>query len=151
VVFTSPDGAAVNCLTQREGSLAWKVDRQDDRYLAGVYDNHVLLVGEHRCRALDLKDGKELWRVETGQPSGRGVANKNVYYLPLAVGAATGKPEVLTIDIATGRTLTHLPTSNGETPGNLLIQANQLISQTATEVTAYPFPSLGLLKTSPKP
>ncbi len=151
VVFTCPDGVAVNCLSQRDGSLAWQVDRHDDRYLAGVYDDRVVLVGERHCRALNLKDGKELWRAETGQPSGRGVANGGVYYLPVAISAATGKPEVLTLDIATGRILAHLPANEGETLGNLLIHANLLISQNATDVTASPLPGQESANSSSKP
>ncbi len=84
VVLTAADTAALHCLDLHTGARLWKVGRkEDDLYLAGVHNGKVLLVGKQNCRAVNLSDGKPLWTVETGLPSGRGVASGSVYYLPL--------------------------------------------------------------------
>src|SRR5438094_321845 len=70
LVFTAPDDAFLHCLNLADGKLLWKAPPQDDIYLAGVFDDKVLLVGKAGCRALALKDGKQLWALATGVPSG---------------------------------------------------------------------------------
>ncbi len=132
VVFTAPDGQSVHCLNLRDGSLLWKEPQANDLYLAGVYHGKVLLVGKETCRALNLKDGSLAWKVETGMPSGRGVANETSYFLPLAKG------EVWTIDLQKGRVLAKSPSPRGETPGNLIIHDGDVLSQTALAIVAYP-------------
>ncbi len=84
VVFTAPDANAVHCLNMRDGSLLWKVGKaEEDLYMGGVFNGKVLIVGKKMCRALSLKDGSVAWSVDTGMPSGQGIASDNVYYLPL--------------------------------------------------------------------
>ncbi|MCI0461393.1 MAG: PQQ-binding-like beta-propeller repeat protein, partial [Gemmataceae bacterium] len=132
VVFTAPDGAAVHCLNLRNGDLLWEAKRVDDLYLAGVFGGKVVLVGKSTCRALQLADGKPLWKVETGLPSGQGVASDNIYYLPLK------KAEVCAIDLERGVILGHARSRKHEVPGNLLFYEGDVLSQTETAVTAYP-------------
>src|SRR5262249_55778515 len=80
VIFAAPDGPAVHCLNLRDGELLWKVSRSDDLYLAGVYNNKVLLVGKNTCRLLNLADGKQIGNsIPTGMPSGQGVASGHLY------------------------------------------------------------------------
>jgi outer membrane protein assembly factor BamB len=137
VVFTAPDAASLHCLDLRSGDLLWKKARSDDLYLAGVYHGKVLLVGKSTCRALDLNNGQEAWRLETGLPSGQGVASDNIYYLPLKKGAQTREPEVCKIDIDKGVILAHTTSRKKEVPGNLIFFEGDVISQTADRVTAY--------------
>jgi outer membrane protein assembly factor BamB len=137
VVFTAPDAASIHCLNLRTGDLLWKERRADDLYLAGVFNGKVLLVGKSTCRALNLADGKQLWKVETGMPSGQGVASDNVYYLPLKIGAQSKEPEVCAIDIDKGIALAHTKSRKKEVPGNLLFYEGDVLSQTATAITAY--------------
>jgi outer membrane protein assembly factor BamB len=132
VVFTAPDGEAVHCLNLRDGTLAWKERRVNDLYLAGVFRGKVLLVGRDLCRALSLQDGSEIWKVETGMPSGRGVANANTYYLPLK------SAEVWAIDIDTGKVQSKSRSPQGEVPGNLIFHEGDVISQTINSLTVYP-------------
>ena len=136
VVFTAPDEASVHCLNLSDGALLWKAKRDDDLYLAGVYGGKVLLVGKRTCRALDLADGKQLWRLETGVPSGMGVAAGSTYYLPLRRDATGQGPLIAALDVNKGQ-VTRLHTGLKEIPGNLLFHAGQLISQGPTTVTAY--------------
>jgi outer membrane protein assembly factor BamB len=137
VVFTAPDASSVQCLNLRNGDLLWKQSRADDLYLAGVYNGKVLLVGKSTCRALSLVDGHELWRNDTGLPSGQGVASGNFYYLPLKSGVESKKPEVCAIDIDTGKIPARTQSRKDEVPGNLLFYEGDVISQTATQVVAY--------------
>ena len=131
VIFTAPDGNAIHCLNLQDGNSIWQADRRDDLYLAGVFQGKVLLVGKNMCRALSLADGKhQLWQVETGMPSGQGVASGPHYYLPLKKGA------VAVIDMEKG-IVTTSPAPKDATPGNLLFYEGDVISQTETSVTAY--------------
>ncbi len=137
VVFTAPDSSSVQCLNLRNGDLLWKQARADDLYLAGVYNGKVLLVGKSTCRALSLADGHQVWRNDTGMPSGQGVASGNTYYLPLRSGAESKKPEVCAIDIDTGKITARTQSRKDEVPGNLLFYEGDVISQTATQIVAY--------------
>src|SRR5262249_322421 len=99
VVFTAPDAGAVHCVDLRGGDRVWKHPRQEgDLYLAGVYSGKVLVIGKQYARALSLADGAELWRVETGLPSGIGIASKDIYYLPLKEAAKTRAPAICLVD-----------------------------------------------------
>src|SRR5206468_2083023 len=89
VVFAAPDSSEVICLSLRDGTVPlWRVKRtDDDYYLGGVQNGRVLLVGKNRVRALSLSKGEQVWSVDTGMPSGLGVASDNLYYVPLASAA----------------------------------------------------------------
>jgi outer membrane protein assembly factor BamB len=132
VVFTAPDADAVHCLSLRDGTLLWKERRAGDLYLAGVYRGKVLLVGKDACRALNLEDGKEVWKVQTGMPSGRGIANPTSYFLPLKSG------EVWALDLDTGKVIAKTRSPRNEAPGNLVFHEGDVISQTVTAITVYP-------------
>ena len=133
MVFTAPDGGAVHCLNLRDGEPLWQAERRDDLYLAGVFQGKVVLAGKTTCRALNLADGRQqLWQVETGLPSGLGVASGPYYYLPLKKG------EVCKIDLEHGIVVAHSPSPKSNAPGNLLFYDGDVISQTESAVTAYP-------------
>ncbi|HMF14909.1 MAG TPA: PQQ-binding-like beta-propeller repeat protein, partial [Gemmataceae bacterium] len=145
VVFTAPDGSTVDCLNLRDGSKVWRVNKLDsDQYLAGVYAGRALIVGKDRCRALELKDGSQAWTLETGMPSGRGVASDNIYYLPLQTSSAPPNgPVVCAIDVAQGRIKGESKSRKNlkgeqEMPGNLLFYEGHMLSQTPSRVVAYP-------------
>jgi outer membrane protein assembly factor BamB/tetratricopeptide (TPR) repeat protein len=147
VVFTAPDGPDLKCLNLRNGAEVWKVKRGDnDVYLGGVYAGRVVVVGKKDVRALGLDDGRELWRLPTGMPSGRGVASDNVYYLPLKEAMFSDKekgPGIFAIDVEKGRIVARTRSkgernARPEAPGNLVFFDGHLIAQSATEVVAYP-------------
>jgi tetratricopeptide (TPR) repeat protein len=139
VVFTAPDAKSVHCLNLRDGLPLWSHQRtDDDLYLAGVFAGKVLLVGKKGCRALSLAKGEALWNLETGLPSGQGVASDNVYYLPLKEAARSKEPEICAIDVDKGLVLAHTKSRKKLVPGNLLFYEGDVLSQTSTEVAAFP-------------
>jgi outer membrane protein assembly factor BamB len=146
VVFTCVDGSSVHCLNLRDGMPIWTTSQlQDDLYLAGVYNGKVLIVGKTYVRAVSLQDGnREVWRVSIGSvPSGHGVAAKGIYYLPLK------KAEILAIDMDKGIIKAHNRSRSGNAsdPGNLVFYEGAVISQTPTEIIAYPQLAAKLLET----
>src|SRR5581483_2779518 len=95
VLIGPPDGASFFCLGLRDGRLLWKKPKgDDDRYVGGVIDGVVILVGSKDCRGIKLADGSEAWRLQTGMPSGLGVVAGGWFYLPLAREAGSGKPGI---------------------------------------------------------
>ncbi len=139
VIFTAPDAPAVYCLDVRDGALLWKQDRrEDDLYLAGVFEGKVLLVGKQDCRALKLTDGAEAWRVEAGLPSGQGAAAGKCYYLPLKSAGPDQEPAIYVINLEDGAITSRLTSPGKEVPGNLLFASGLVLSQSADNLTAYP-------------
>jgi outer membrane protein assembly factor BamB len=142
VVFTAPDGSAVHCVNLRDGSSVWKANRQeDDLYLGGVANDRVLIVSKKDCRGLSLADGKEMWRVPTGMPSGQGVVSDNLYYLPLKSYRSPNEavPAVLAIDVEKGVAGPPSKPRKGDVvPGNLLVYDGDVVSQTVDEIAIFP-------------
>jgi outer membrane protein assembly factor BamB len=138
-VFTAPDSRSLHCVNLRDGAPLWKVRRaEDDQFLAGVFAGRVLIVGKKTVRALSLEKGETVWALDTGLPSGQGVASENIYYLPLKEAGQGKEPEICAIDVEKGRIVAHTKSRKKEVPGNLLFYEGDVISQTATDVVAFP-------------
>jgi outer membrane protein assembly factor BamB len=139
VIFTAYDSGHVQCLSLRDGEMLWSVSRgQNDLYMAGVYQNKVLIVSKNSIRALDLMDGgKVVWEKPIGMPSGQGVAAGGKYYLPCKVGADSPDPQIVEINIDTGD-MHATKSRKKEIPGNLIFFDGDVISQNAWNVSAYP-------------
>ncbi len=143
VVCAAPDGDRVECLNLKDGTVAWRAPKaEDDLYLAGVFGDHVVIVGKRVTKALSLAKGEVVWNLETGVPSGFGMASDGVYYLPLRAAADSGAPEVCAIELANGRITSHSKAreKNGlrDVPGNLVFSDGQVLSQTTRDLVAYP-------------
>jgi tetratricopeptide (TPR) repeat protein len=145
VVFTAPDEKDIHCVNVRDGSRVWSATRDnDDLYMAGVFNGKVVIVGKNRTRALSLNRGEELWRLDTGKPSGQGAASippgggDVLYYLPIRESANTREPEVCAINIDKGIVQAHTRSRKREIPGNLIFYEGSVLSQTHLEVAAYP-------------
>ncbi|MFO0843947.1 MAG: PQQ-binding-like beta-propeller repeat protein [Gemmataceae bacterium] len=145
VVFTAPDAPEVHCVNLRDGSRLWSLPReQDDLYLAGVYNGKVVIVGKKRTRAVSLVRGEKLWELDTGLPAGQGAAGAPnaagdvVYYLPVREAVNTREPEICAINIDRGLVHAHTRSRKREVPGNLIFYEGNVLSQTHTEVVAYP-------------
>jgi outer membrane protein assembly factor BamB len=133
VVYAAPDDPFVHCLDVREGKPQWRVKQGDDHYVAGVVGDRVVLVGQQSCRALRLKDGGELWKLNVEEVGGLGVLGADgSLVLPVRGKAA----ELWTIDTAKGQVTDKQ--ALGAPAGNLLWHGGRLVSQTATHVSAFP-------------
>jgi outer membrane protein assembly factor BamB/tetratricopeptide (TPR) repeat protein len=138
VVFAAPDGQRIYCLNLRDGRRLWDQRRLDeDLYLGGVYNGKVLVVGKKTVRALTLNKGETLWSLETGMPSGQGVASGDIYYLPIKSNKDK-EPEIAAIDIDNGRFHAHTRSRKKEVPGNLVFFEGTVISQSIGDIVAYP-------------
>jgi hypothetical protein len=141
VVFTAPDARSLHCINLRDGSPVWKKPRgEDDLYFGGVYNGKVVVVGKKRTRGLSLTTGETLWDLETGTPSGQGIASNNVYYLPLKEAVQTQEkgPAICAIDVDRGIITGHARSRAREVPGNLIFFEGDVVSQSADEVVVYP-------------
>ncbi len=61
IVYTAPEEPLLLCSDLLTGAVQWRVPQDDMLYLAGVFDQRVLLVGSHQIRALNLADGANFW------------------------------------------------------------------------------------------
>jgi outer membrane protein assembly factor BamB len=147
IVLAAPDGGSLRCLTLREGAEVWRANRENDLYVGGVFTTQkgsiAFVVGKGRCRALDLATGKQLWYLETGLPSGHGVAGDNKYYLPIKSDPqdteTPRRPAIVVIDLDQGKDEAHtMARSKDAVFGNLLFYEGDVISQTVTEISAFP-------------
>jgi outer membrane protein assembly factor BamB len=139
VVFTAPDARTLTCLDLKDGKYLWSKNRtEDELYLGGVFEGKVLVVGRKNTRALNLQNGETLWNVETGSPSGVGVCSENVYYVPLKESAQYKEPGIAAIDVTKGLLIGTTRSRDKDVPGNLVFFDDAVLSQTPTEVAAYP-------------
>jgi outer membrane protein assembly factor BamB/tetratricopeptide (TPR) repeat protein len=145
VVFTAPDAKGIHCVNLRDGTRLWSQPRRDeDLFLGGVFNGKVIIVGRSRTRALSLSRGDVLWELETGMPSGQGTAgapiagNDLIYYLPIRKAVNTQKPEICAINVDRGMIDAHTQSRKLEVPGNLIFYEGTVLSQTHTDVVAYP-------------
>jgi outer membrane protein assembly factor BamB len=134
VVFTTADSEEVHCLNLEDGRMLWKKRPPDGLYLAGILGDKVLVACKSGFRALAIKDGQEVWHVETGSPSGLGVFAQSIYLLPVKLGATSKTPQIVYLDAEQGRIVGTSPLK--EMPGNLALCRDQIVSVSATTVTA---------------
>ena len=132
-VLITPSNADLHCLDLHTGNLLWKRRRSDMLFVAGAYEDTVLLVGQHRFTGLRISDGTLAWKESPfvaipagGMPSGRGFLSGRSYLLP------TTDPELLQIDMLTGKTVRHKPTD--QILGNLICSNGRIISQNTVTV-----------------
>ena len=126
VVYTPPEESIVLALNVLNGKRLWEKPKETWLYLAGVFDDRVILVGRTEIGALALATGKPLWTAplkDTAAPSGRGLAVNDHFYLPLSTG------ELRTIDLKTGQTVsqTYVPAKHPPL-GNLVMHRGKLVS-----------------------
>jgi outer membrane protein assembly factor BamB len=145
VVFTAPDSPSIHCLNLRDGRQVWSDKKKpEDFYFAGVFHGKVLIVGKNYIRALNLTDGKEVYKIDnTGIPSGQGTAANNIYYLPVRATFDTKEPAIVAFDIAKPGVVNTVKVAKRgndrpEVPGNLVFFEGQLVSQGLTSILSFP-------------
>ena len=125
IVLASAESDQLFCLDLVSGDVQWTQRRDPYRYVGGVFDDRVFLVGDKSVIALNLSDGKLAWPSPLTLPSnkliaGLGVRRNGSYFLPLQ------SQEIMEIDIAQGKLL---GTSMSDVPlGNLVAFREQVLS-----------------------
>lgn len=135
---TGQDQPRLLCLDVRSGSRVWERPKANFLYVAGVFDECVVLVGRDAVTSLDVAGGAVRWTAaipaDDGPPSGRGIAVGNHYLLPLTSGA------LWTIDLASGQVVRRdrRPGGDASPPlGNLAVWDGMLISVGPFGATGY--------------
>lgn len=140
IVLTPSDSDELHCLDLLDGSLIWKRPREQGLYVAGIFSDNVVVVGQTGVRALRLSDGGPAWSRTTpiATPSGRGFRTAERYHIPLTTG------EVATINLNDGRILARSMLPSTMEPGNLVAASGTIVSQAAYGISG--FESLEALK-----
>ncbi len=141
VVFSAYDSTSVLCLNLRDGEQLWEVARSsDDLYIAGVFENRVMVVSRTGVRFLDLNDkGKQIGNIiPIGTPSGVGTASKDIYYLPIKSAPDSKDPEIWSINVMTGVVEAKTRSRKKHQTGNLVFFDGAMFSQNAFNLTCYP-------------
>ncbi|MCA9079412.1 MAG: PQQ-binding-like beta-propeller repeat protein [Planctomycetaceae bacterium] len=120
------------------GLQQWRVPKENHLYVAGLYENRVLLVGKTEMQAIDLESHAVKWQLsypsDSGMPTGIGIALGKTYLLPL------GERTLLHVDLETGKEsgtqtiANHLPT----TLGNLSTHEGLLFSVSPSQLNCFP-------------
>jgi len=137
VVYTPAEEPTLVCLDLFDGTIVWQEPKgEDGLYLAGVFDDRVVVVGRSSISARGLADGKQLWELSLadadGVPSGVGVATSGRYHLPLSSG------QLWSIDLAKGSVASKSYLPAGEKPlGNLALYRGMFLSLAAQALTSF--------------
>jgi len=129
VLLTPPESDYLHCLDLVTGKLIWKIPRQEYLYVAGVLQDHVLLVGNKHLAAVRIEDGEPVWANESltlpenSVPTGRGFFSAGRYYLPLS------SAEVVAIDMGQGKIVDRTVARDGQVLGNLVCHRGAVLSQ----------------------
>ena len=143
VIVTPRDSDELFCLDLQTGQERWKMGRNQFHGIAAIVEDKIILCGNRMVQAFRLDDGQPLWS--------QSIVDGIVCGLPATDGALlqipTSEPAIVSIDVQTGRTLvtqrlldspddqTHFRGSNS--PGNLLIIGDQLLSQNLDSLRSY--------------
>lgn len=125
ILLASAESDQLFCLDLVSGEVQWTQRRDPYRYVGGVFENRVFLVGDKSVIALSLADGKLAWPSPLALPNnkliaGLGVRRNGSYFLPLQ------SQEIMEIDIAQGKLL---GTAKSDVPlGNLVAFREQVLS-----------------------
>ena len=143
VVYTAFDSDTVECVDLHDGRPVWKtsVARQEaDQYVAGVFDDKVMIVGKGYVRFHNLNTGAQIKdAITTGTPTGIGTATKDMYFLPIkAAKDKSNEPGIVAIDTKTMQVKGTSRSRKKESAGNLLFYEGDVYSITSSAIASYP-------------
>ena len=128
IIVTPRDSHQLLCLDLQTGKELWARPRGNDRTVATVDHQRVVVTGHSRVSAFRLSDGEELWstEIQNGKICGSGSSDGTKLQLP------TSEPSILTVRLSDGRQLLNQATDR--IVGNLIGTTDSLISQSTTEI-----------------
>lgn len=135
VVFTPQEEPLLICLSATDGHRIWEQPKDNGLYLAGVFNQKVVVVAETGVTAYNLSDGQFLWNAPLDEgvlPAGRGVAVEDRFYLPLSNG------ELRTLNLTTGELASRTFVASQQPPlGNLAMHRGKLVSLSPAGLTVF--------------
>ncbi|MCA9115743.1 MAG: PQQ-binding-like beta-propeller repeat protein [Planctomycetaceae bacterium] len=136
VIYAPPESTSVYCWDLFSGKRLWEKPKGTLLYVAGVFDDRVVLVGKNHVEAISLETGRTAWNLSLqdagGPPSGFGVAAGELYHLPLSSG------QLWSIELKSGKIEARSWRPDGEAPlGNLGFYRGMLISLTPLNLTSF--------------
>lgn len=137
-LFVTPrDSEELYCLRLNDGTLLWKLPKEERQYLGGVYDGQLLVVGTRHIELLNVVAGKSSWSqsLEISRPSGHGLLVGNRYHVPLSTGA------VATVDLDNAKVVSVFEFPDGLIPGNLISANGFVISQGSAAIACFRHPT----------
>jgi outer membrane protein assembly factor BamB len=127
VILTPGESDQLHCLDLRTGAVKWTKSRDDGLYVAGAVGDRLVIVGRRGVEAVDINSAERLWSApltaDGAAISGRGLVVADRMFVPLDT------PEVVEIDLATGRIAGRSPGRGGAVPGNLVAYRGEVLSQ----------------------
>jgi outer membrane protein assembly factor BamB/tetratricopeptide (TPR) repeat protein len=143
VVFTAFDSDTVECVDLHDGRPVWRnsIAKQDaDQYVAGVFDDKVMVVGKGYVRFHNLSTGQQIRdALATGIPTGVGVATNGTYFVPIKASKdKSNEPGIVAIDTKLMQVKGTSRSRKRETAGNLLFYEGDVYSITPTGLSSYP-------------
>ena len=130
VLVTPRDADQMYCLDLETGKELWNAPRGPFHAIATVTRDRVVMIGNRTIAALNIADGTLVWRSELreGVVCGTAATNGSILQVP------TSEPAILTLEIATGRTLITQKLDPSARLGNLLISEHGVLSQNLMSV-----------------
>lgn len=134
VVHMPSEVDAVNfyALDLLTGAPLWTTPRERWRYLGGVYEDRLLVIGDTMAAGFKLREGQRAWKdIEfTGaRVVGHGARNQHEYYVPLST------QEMARLDLREGKISQRYRVEN--TLGNLVATDRALVSVSPLDVRFY--------------
>lgn len=127
VVLTPVESDDMHCVDLRSGGSKWVRSRGDGLYVAGVVGDRLFVVGRRGVEAVDIKTAEKVWFTpldgDGASISGRALLVADRLFVPLDT------PEVVEIELATGRVVGRSPGRGGAVPGNLVAYRGEVLSQ----------------------
>ncbi|MEJ7596135.1 MAG: PQQ-binding-like beta-propeller repeat protein, partial [Planctomycetaceae bacterium] len=143
VIVTPRDSDELFCLDLQSGQERWKLGRNQFHSIAAIVEDKIILCGNHIVQAFRLADGQPLWSqsIVDGIVCGHPATDGALLQIP------TSEPAIVTLDVQTGRRLVTQRLSDApndtaqvrgiQSPGNLLIIGDQLLSQNLDSIRSY--------------
>lgn len=143
VIFTAFDSDTVECVDLQDGRPGWKssiAKLESDQYVAGVFDDKVMIVGKGYVRFHNASTGQQIRdSLPTGIPTGIGVATDGTYFLPIKASKdKSNEPGIVAIDTKTMLIKGTSRSRKKEAAGNLLFYDNDVYSVTLNSISSYP-------------
>jgi outer membrane protein assembly factor BamB/tetratricopeptide (TPR) repeat protein len=143
VIFTAFDSDTVECVDLHDGRPIWKssIPKQEgDQYVAGVFDDKILIVGKGYVRFHNVNTGQQIKdALPTGIPTGIGVATQGTYFVPIKASKdKSNEPGIVAIDTKTMLVKGTSRSRKREMAGNLLFYEGDVYSVAPGAVASFP-------------